>query len=139
MNPLQQLIRTRMTSRHWSYSDVARRGALPRSTVHHLATTERLLRPPHPTTLEGLSRGLDVPIATLRVAAAAAAGLAAWSEPTHDPEIEVLVAALTKLDPAERRHVQALIQSLLDGHEPAPDPGRPGTRDKSKPARSSGS
>jgi transcriptional regulator with XRE-family HTH domain len=139
MNPLQQLIRTRMTSRHWSYSDVARRGALPRSTVHHLATTERLLRPPHPTTLEGLSRGLDVPIATLRVAAAAAAGLAAWSEPTHDPEIEVLVAALTKLDPAERRHVQALIQSLLDGHEPAPDPGQPGTRDKSKPARSSGS
>ena len=138
MNPLQQLIRTRMTSRHWSYSDVARRGALPRSTVHHLATTDRLVRPPHPTTLEGLSRGLDVPIDTLRVAAAAAAGLAAWSEPTPDPEIEVLVAALTKLNTDERRHVQALVQSLLDGHAP-PDSGRKPAPDKSKPARASGS
>jgi transcriptional regulator with XRE-family HTH domain len=139
MNPLQQLIRTRMTSRHWSYSDVARRGALPRSTVHHLATTERLIRPPHPTTLAGLSRGLDIPIDAVRVAAAAAAGLAAWSEPTIDPEIEILVAALTKLGPDERRHVQALVESLLDGQQPSADGDTPGPRDKSKPARTSGS
>jgi transcriptional regulator with XRE-family HTH domain len=139
MNPLQQLIRTRMTSRHWSYSDVARRGGLPRSTVHHLATTERLLRPPHPTTLEGLSRGLDVPIDTIRVAAAAAAGLAVWSEPTVDPDIEILVAALTKLSPEDRRHVQALVQSLLDGQAPSRAGAGPGQRDKSKPPGPSGS
>jgi transcriptional regulator with XRE-family HTH domain len=128
-----------MTSRHWSYSDVARRGGLPRSTVHHLATTEHLQRPPHPATLDGLARGLDIPLETVRAAAAAAAGLAAWSEPVRDPEIEVLVAALTKLSPDERRHVQALVQSLLDGRAPAPGTGAPGGRGPAKPAASSGS
>jgi transcriptional regulator with XRE-family HTH domain len=139
MNPLQHLIRTRMTSRHWSYSDVARQGALPRSTVHFLATTERLQRPPHPATLDGLARGLDIPLDTVRAAAAAAAGLAAWSESVHDSDIEVLVAALTKLSPDERRHVQALVQSLLDGRAPASDTGPPDGRGQSKPAASSGS
>jgi len=116
MNPLQQLIRGRMAERGWSYADVARRGGLPRSTVHHLATTERLRRPPHPTTLAALAEGLGIPLDTVRTAAAAAAGLTAWKEPTADPEIEVLVAALTQLSPEDRRHVLALVQSLLDAN-----------------------
>jgi transcriptional regulator with XRE-family HTH domain len=113
MNALQQLIRERMTEQRWSYADVARRGEIPRSTVHHLATTERLRRPPHPATLEGLARGLGVPLDTVRTAAASAAGLVAWKEPTNEPDIEVLVAALTRLSTEDRRHVLALIDSLL--------------------------
>ena len=116
MNPLQQLIRGRMAERGWSYGDVARRGGLPRSTVHHLATTELLRRPPHPATLAALAKGLDIPLDPTRRAAAAAAGLAAWKEPTADPDLEVLVAALTQLSQEDRRHVLALIQSLLDAN-----------------------
>ncbi len=113
MNALQELIRTRMAERRWSYADVARQGGLPRSTVHHLATVEELRRPPHPATMEGLARGLEVPLDVVRGAAAAAAGLAAWREPTADPDIEVLVAALSQLSTDDRRHVLALVQSLL--------------------------
>ena len=74
MNPLQELIRRRMAERDWSYSDVARRGSLPRSTVHHLAKNERPARSPHPQTLTRLAEGLDLPPALVRSAAARAAG-----------------------------------------------------------------
>ena len=74
MNPLQELIRRRMAEREWSYADVARRGALPRSTVHHLARNERPARPPHPQTLTRLAQGLELPAAQVRAAAARAAG-----------------------------------------------------------------
>lgn len=74
MNPLQELIRRRMAERDWSYSDVARRGSLPRSTVHHLAKNERPARSPHPQTLTRLAEGLELPAALVRSAAARAAG-----------------------------------------------------------------
>lgn len=115
MNALRQLINRRMTEEHWSYAEVARRGGLPRSTVHHLATVERLTRPPLPATLERLAQGLGLPLDTVRSAAAEAAGLVVWREPVADPEIDVIVAGLSKLNAEERRHVQALIRSLLNG------------------------
>jgi hypothetical protein len=124
MNALQQLIRTRMADERWSYGDVARRGGVPRSTVHHLATHERLVRPPHPHTLAGLARGLDVPLEAVRVAAATAAGLVVWPEPVTDPEVDVLVASLNKLTPEDRRHVQALVDSLLHADSEAGNPAR---------------
>jgi transcriptional regulator with XRE-family HTH domain len=141
MNALQQLIRARMADQRWSYGDVARRGGLPRSTVHHLATHERLVRPPHPHTLAGLARGLDVPLEAVRTAAAAAAGLMVWPERVTDPEVDVLVASLSKLTPEDRRHVQALVDSLLHAQPPAAAPHRlpvaheKGT--KSRPVRGS--
>jgi transcriptional regulator with XRE-family HTH domain len=117
MNALQQLIRHRMAENHWSYGDIARRGGLPRSTVHNLATLERLSRPPRPVTLERLAIGLDLPLDTVRGAAATAAGLHVWQEPVADPEIEVIVAGLAKLSPEDRRHVRALVRSLLNGRQ----------------------
>jgi hypothetical protein len=132
VNTLQQLIQARMADRRWSYGDVARRGGLPRSTVHHLATHDRLVRPPHPDTLAGLARGLDVPLDTVRVAAATAAGLVVWPEPVTDPEVDVLVASLSKLTPEDRRHVQALVDSLLhaypDGEAGEKTPKSPSSR-----------
>jgi len=112
-NALQRLIRARMAERRWSYAEVAARGGLPRSTVHHLATNPRPGRPPHPATLEHLALGLDVPVATVRAAAAEAVGLTVYQEPVADPGIEVLVAALHRLRPEDRRHVAALVSSLL--------------------------
>jgi transcriptional regulator with XRE-family HTH domain len=118
MNALQELIRRRMADNGWSYGDIARRGGLPRSTVHNLATVEQLSRPPRPVTLERLALGLDVPLDTVRTAAATAAGFQLWREQAPDPEIDIMVAALAKLTPAERAHVQALIRSLLNGRPP---------------------
>ena len=78
MNPLQELIRRRMAERDWSYADIARRGSLPRSTVHHLATNLRPARPPHPQTVTRLAEGLELPAAQVRSAAARAAGYEAY-------------------------------------------------------------
>jgi transcriptional regulator with XRE-family HTH domain len=136
-NALQQLMRERLDRQGWSYGEAARRGGIPRSTVHHLATTERLVRMPQPATLEGLARALDLPLDAIRRAAAEACGIhlyaagpatgsaagvngangasggVASGEPS-DPEVDVLIASLQKLSVDDRRHVAALVESLLD-------------------------
>lgn len=108
---LQLLITDRMRERAWSYGSVARRGGMPRSTVHHLATTASLVRPPRPDTLEALARGLELPLTLVRDAAAKAAGLHV-DVVSVDPETAVLIASLEELTPEDRRHVAALIESL---------------------------
>jgi len=121
-NALQQLMRERLDRQSWSYGDVARRGGIPRSTVHHLATSERLVRMPQPGTLEGLARGLELPLDAIRRAAAEACGIHLYASgptvaeggPTADPEVDVLIASLQKLSIDDRRHVAALVESLLD-------------------------
>lgn len=129
---LQELVRDRLGRQGWSYGDVARRGAIPRSTVHHLATVERLARMPQPATLEGLARGLELPLDTVRRAAAETCGIHLY-EPSPDPEVDVLIASLQQLSTQDRRHVAALVESLLErgrqdddaAHDPADGHGRP--------------
>jgi transcriptional regulator with XRE-family HTH domain len=119
-NALQQLMRSRLDQQGWSYGEAARRGGIPRSTVHHLATTERLVRMPQPATLEGLARALDLPLDAIRRAAAEACGIHLYAggpeDPAvaPDPEVDVLIASLQKLSVDDRRHVAALVESLLD-------------------------
>ncbi|MGX4691763.1 helix-turn-helix transcriptional regulator [Streptomyces sp. JNUCC 63] len=124
-NALQQLIRERLDRKGWSYGDVARRGGVPRSTVHHLATAERVVRMPQPATLEGLSKGLELPLDTVRRAAAEACGIHVYgpgsgadteggAPRSTDPEVDLLIASVQKLSADDRRHVAALVESLLD-------------------------
>ena len=80
LNPLQRLIQQRLRERGWSYGEVARRGGLPRSTVYTLAMTRNLARPPRPATLDGLAKGLDVPVSAVRAAAAESTGLHYYDE-----------------------------------------------------------
>jgi hypothetical protein len=114
MNALQELIRTRMTELNRSYGEIARRGGLPRSTVYHLASNNHPVRVPNPGTLRRLSVGLEVPEHVVRAAAAAAAGFVLDRQSADDPEIEVLVASLSRLTAEERRHVGALVRSMLE-------------------------
>jgi hypothetical protein len=116
---LQRLITERMRELRRSYGDVARLGKLPRSTVHHLATYRHSGRLPNPATLERLAAGLDLPLNVVRAAAASAAGLVLDTTATGDPEIEVLVASFSQLSIADRRHVAALVRSMLAAAEPA--------------------
>ena len=110
---LQELVRERVERQGWSYGDVARRGGLPRSTVHHLATVERLARMPQPATLEGLARGLELPLDTVRRAAATTCGIHLY-DASPDPEVDLLMASLQQLSADDRRHVTALVESLLE-------------------------
>ena len=118
INPLQRLIRQRLAERSWSYGAVARRGGLPRSTVYTLATTRNLARPPRPATIDALAKGLDVPVAAVRAAAAESTGLhyydqaPAGREAPADRERELLIASIDELTPEDRRHVAALVESL---------------------------
>ncbi|MER6225206.1 helix-turn-helix domain-containing protein [Streptomyces sp. 900105755] len=125
-NALQQLIREHLDRKGWSYGDVARRGGIPRSTVHHLATTERVVRMPQATTLEGLAKGLELPLEAVRRAAAEACGIHVYDTSpaagadgaadagAADPEVALLIASVQKLSADDRRHVTALVESLLD-------------------------
>ena len=116
---LQRLIVGRMQELRRSYGDVARLGNLPRSTVHHLATHRHSERLPNPATLERLAAGLDLPLNVVRAAAASAAGLVLDTAATGDPETEVLIASFAQLSPADRRHVAALVRSMLAAEESA--------------------
>ncbi|MGW7823488.1 helix-turn-helix domain-containing protein [Streptomyces puniciscabiei] len=129
-NALQQLIRERLDRKGWSYGDVARRGGVPRSTVHHLATTDRVVRMPQATTLEGLAKGLELPLDTVRRAAAEACGIHVYGSPAGpdadgaaapaaDPEVDLLIASVQQLSAEDRRHVAALVESLLGRSAPS--------------------
>ncbi len=129
INPLQRLIRERLTERDWSYGEVARRGGLPRSTVYTLATTRNLVRPPRPATIDALARGLDVPVSAVRAAAAESTGLhyydeaLAAREPSGDQARELLIASIDELTAEDRRHVAALVESLRKKSSQQPTEG----------------
>jgi transcriptional regulator with XRE-family HTH domain len=120
VNPLQRLIAGRLQERGWSYGEVARRSGLPRSTVYTLATTRNLVRPPRPATINGLARGLDVPVSAVRTAAAESTGMHYYDGPqadlrprvSGDQERELLIASIDELSAEDRRHVAALVDSL---------------------------
>ena len=112
MNALRELIERRLGERGWSYAEAARRAGLPRSTVHHLATTEVVRRMPQLSTLRALAQGLELPQDLVHDAAAAAAGIQVYRERGQDPDVAVLIASLERLSPEDRRHVTALVESL---------------------------
>ena len=117
-NPLQRLIQQRLRERGWSYGEVARRGGLPRSTIYTLATTRNLARPPRPSTIDALAKGLDVPVSMVRAAAAESTGLHYYDEVPRgqrqpgDQERDLLIASIDELSAEDRRHVAALVESL---------------------------
>jgi transcriptional regulator with XRE-family HTH domain len=129
VNPLQRLIAGRLQERGWSYGEVARRSGLPRSTVYTLATTRNLVRPPRPATINGLAKGLDVPVTAVRAAAAESTGMHYYDEPpvgqrprvSGDQERELLIASIDELSAEDRRHVTALVESLRNRPASPPD------------------
>jgi len=127
LNPLQRLIRQRLRERGWSYREVAKRGGLPHSTVHTLAATRNLTRPPRPATIDALAKGLDVPVSAVRAAAAESTGLHYYDDVPSGPEQrgdqdrELLIASIDELTPEDRRHVAALVESLRNRAPEPPD------------------
>ena len=58
-------------------------------------------------------RGLGLPLSVACAAAASAAGPVFDTAATEDRGIDVLVASLARLSPGDRRHVAALLRSML--------------------------
>jgi len=114
-NPLQWLIEERLRQQGWSYGDVARRGALPRSTVYNLARTRNLTRPPRPATIDGLAKGLGVPVSAVRAAAAESTGLHYYDEAaTGDgQDAELLTDAADQGPPASGGRPRSLAAGLV--------------------------
>src|SRR5258708_5384791 len=102
------------------WRSTARHRSGPGQAVQHLAPHGRLGRLTNPATLEPLAAGLDLRLSVVRAAAASAAGFVLDSQASEDPEIDVLVASLVHLSPADRRHVAALVRSMLARAQPAP-------------------
>src|SRR6266516_5258261 len=81
----------------------------------------RLLRGGHSRAGQALGCGghVRLSIEVVRAAAASAAGFVIDREQVGDPEIEILVASLARLSPEDRRHVAALVRSLLSATDAA--------------------
>jgi transcriptional regulator with XRE-family HTH domain len=118
LNPLQHLIQQRLRERGWSYREVAGRSGLSHSTIYSLAMTRNLTRPPRPATINGLARGLDVPVSVVRAAAEESTGMNYYNgtparrHDHDDQERELLITSIDELSPEDRRHVAALVESL---------------------------
>jgi len=100
MNALQQLIADYLADNPGeSYSGIARRGGLPRQTVWAIAKRESSRQTPHPDTIAGLAKGMEMPEARVRSAAGIAAGYPATTSSHITTERGQLIAeALNALD-----------------------------------------
>ena len=105
MNALQKLIADYIADHPGeNYSSIGRRGGMPRTTVHSLATTEKRKQTPQPETLEQLARGMEMPVARVRMAAADAAGYRPdVPQEMDDDEGRLIVAAWHELS-EDRKH-----------------------------------
>jgi transcriptional regulator with XRE-family HTH domain len=117
MSTLDEFLRTEVSRRDWSYAELARRSGLPRSTVHKLAT-QSLRRTPEHRTLSLLAHGLGASEAQVQAMAAESLGYTLVRAARADPQISVIAASLERLSPEDRRHVEALVTSLLNEAEP---------------------
>src|ERR1700691_1289747 len=126
VNPLQRLIQGRLSERGLSYGDVARGGGPPRPPVPPRPRPGTLVRPRRPATIDGLARGLDLPVSAVRAAAAESTGMHYYDEPAEGPgrgvpgyqERELLIASIDELSAEDRRHVAALVESLRNRSAP---------------------
>ena len=79
-----------------------------------------LAHPPCPATLDGLAKGLEVPVSAVRAAAAEATGLHYYDEALAEPEhpggqeSELLIASADELTPEDRSHVTALVGRMIE-------------------------
>jgi DNA invertase Pin-like site-specific DNA recombinase len=100
MNALQQLIADYLADNPGeSYSSIARRGGISRQTVWATARRESSRQTPHPDTVAGLAKGMEMPESRVR----AAAGMAAGYPGTVTSEIttergRLIAEALNELD-----------------------------------------
>jgi hypothetical protein len=83
-------------------------------------------KPDHPATIEHLARGLELDVALVRTVVADSLGLTVYDESAADADLTVLIASVEQLTIEERRHVSALIASLLEQRKQRESPADSG-------------
>jgi hypothetical protein len=99
MNSLQKLIFDYLADNpDETYSSIARRGNLSRSTVYSAATTPERKQTPHPDTVAGLARGMRMPVRVVSAAAGDAAGYHGITNELQTSYGRLVVEAARELD-----------------------------------------
>lgn len=103
MNALQRLIVQWLDAEpERSVRVLARRGEMSHNTIYALLKRPEPASMPRRETLEGLSRGLGLPLTKVREAAAEAAGFRVEELDAESQEVQAWIALLTDL-PEDRR------------------------------------
>lgn len=109
-NALARLVRETMDVRGITAGQVAKRGGLDRSVVYDvLNRREPYKQTPHPETLSGLAKGLDLPLRVVHQAAVEAAGLVMQRERIDGEDL--VLAALSDVPRGKR---EAAIRGALE-------------------------
>jgi len=121
MNALQRLIKARMAELDLTFYEVGRRGGMPHTTAWTLASKAEHRQIPRIKTLKALSKGLDLPLDVVRVAAAEAAGirieeitLDSGSTLATAENIRVVAAVMGKLSQKDQEKLRRLAISFVD-------------------------
>lgn len=117
-NPLAELIAETMQRRGFTYGDIARKGGLPKSTVHKLARTETWVHSPRSDTLDRLAVGLELAPAVVRRAASEAVGLTRHVE--YDAGVGALIGSIEQLSPDQRAQIAALVDAMTRQNNDGP-------------------
>src|ERR1700728_1770878 len=96
-------------------------GGGPGSCVSTGALTRTRVGRPRPATIDGLARGLEVPVSVVRAAAAESTGMHYYDEPADGPrgvpgdqERELLIASIDELSPEDLGHAAAAGAALMN-------------------------
>lgn len=115
MNALQELIASYLRDHPGEdYASIGRRGGLSRQTVRDNATKETRRQTPHPDTIAGLARGMNLPVEMVKAAAREAAGYQSLRpDEINTPEAVLMWEAYGLLDDERRAELEARARHLL--------------------------
>lgn len=115
MTPLGRLIESRRAELGLSYREIGKKGGIPWSTVSLHAHSTKMTSVPQQRTLEGLAKGLDLPLAVVKDAVARGIGVEVVDHtPTtlrSAPEVIRVVAAIQKLSEADVVRLRQMAES----------------------------
>jgi len=114
MNALQQLIASYLADNPGeNYSTIARRAGMSRSTVYSIANKEERLQTPHPETVRGLARGMNMLESVVKAAAGDAAGYGGVSSELETERARLIVEAVKHLDQERLEALERRARYLL--------------------------
>ncbi|UVK62574.1 immunity repressor [Arthrobacter phage TaylorSipht] len=108
---LAELIRQHQAKTGDSYADIARRAGLSKAKIGQLASTTQP-HMPRVDTIEKIAAGLRLPIRVVQQAAMASAGILPAEEYDTEQRVDLIVADLREMTPAQLDTAARLIAAL---------------------------
>lgn len=116
VNPLGRLVQQTMDARGITAGQVAKRGGIDRSVVYDVIRRKEYKQTPQLSTLEGLARGLGLPLELIKEKAAEAVGIVVSRHTVEG--VDVFLAELGELSgPRRRRALQQATELVRSWRE----------------------